>query len=240
MTVYLLRHGKTQGNVERRYIGSTDQPLCSQGRAELRNKTGPRRTESLPRLCSGAGRRRRSLYPGKDVEIVDDLRETDFGAFENHTYEELKDDPQYRAWLDVAGSAAPPGGESKGEQQARTVRALQSVMAACGEDERVAFVVHGGTIMCLLRPWRPPTGSTTGRSLTAAATPAAGTGAPDGCDYINHTREMFFLERKGQKNLSGKASLCGWGDKLCPGETNLAKKEPFHRGGSFFTCFCLW
>ena len=26
MTVYLIRHGKTQGNLERRYIGRTDQP----------------------------------------------------------------------------------------------------------------------------------------------------------------------------------------------------------------------
>ena len=41
MTVYLIRHGKTQGNVERRYIGSTDQPLCPQGRAELAGKTAP-------------------------------------------------------------------------------------------------------------------------------------------------------------------------------------------------------
>ena len=115
---------------------------------------------------------------------MDDLRETDFGAFENHTYEELKDDPQYRAWLDVAGAAAPPGGESKGEQQARTVRAFRSVMAACGEDERVAFVVHGGTIMCLLEAletshrfydWQVPNGGGyacgwDGERLTVAAT----------------------------------------------------------------------
>ena len=37
----------------------------------------------------------------------------------------------------------------------RTVRAFQKVMAACGEDERVAFVVHGGTIMCLLEALEP-------------------------------------------------------------------------------------
>lgn len=155
MTVYLIRHGKTQGNVERRYIGSTDQPLCSQGRAELRNKTGPEADRIIASPLLRCRETAEILYPGKGVEIVDDLRETDFGAFENHTYEELKDDPQYRAWLDGAGEAAPPGGESKGEQQARTVRAFRSVMAACGEDERVAFVVHGGTIMCLLEALEP-------------------------------------------------------------------------------------
>ena len=86
---------------------------------------------------------------------MDGLREADFGAFEGHTYEELKDDPRYRAWLDSAGAAAPPGGESRAAQQARALRAFQSVMAACGEDERVAFVVHGGTIMCLLEALEP-------------------------------------------------------------------------------------
>lgn len=35
MTVYLIRHSQTQGNLERRYIGSTDQPLCPQGREEI-------------------------------------------------------------------------------------------------------------------------------------------------------------------------------------------------------------
>ena len=144
MTVYLIRHGKTQGNVERRYIGSTDQPLCSQGRAELRNKTGPEADRIIASPLLRCRETAEILYPGKGVEIVDDLRETDFGAFENHTYEELKDDPQYRAWLDGAGEAAPPGGESKAEQQAR-----------CREDERMALVVHGGSIMCLLEALEP-------------------------------------------------------------------------------------
>ena len=33
--VYLIRHGKTEGNLKKAYIGVTDQPLCLEGRAEL-------------------------------------------------------------------------------------------------------------------------------------------------------------------------------------------------------------
>ena len=33
--ILLIRHGKTQGNLERRYIGRTDEPLCEAGRAAL-------------------------------------------------------------------------------------------------------------------------------------------------------------------------------------------------------------
>ena len=35
MTVFLIRHGQTRGNLERRYIGSTDQRLCARGREAL-------------------------------------------------------------------------------------------------------------------------------------------------------------------------------------------------------------
>lgn len=155
MTVYLIRHGKTQGNVERRYIGSTDQPLCPQGREELVGKTAPAAEKIIASPLLRCRETAAILYPGRDVEIVEGFRESDFGAFENHTYEELKNDPRYQAWLDSAGAAAPPGGESKGEQRERTVRAFRSVMAACGKDERVALVVHGGTIMCLLEALEP-------------------------------------------------------------------------------------
>lgn len=35
MELYLIRHGKTKGNGEERYIGSTDEPLSAEGRREL-------------------------------------------------------------------------------------------------------------------------------------------------------------------------------------------------------------
>ena len=34
--IHLIRHGMTQGNMEGRYIGRTDIPLCERGRSELR------------------------------------------------------------------------------------------------------------------------------------------------------------------------------------------------------------
>ena len=35
MTVYLLRHGETEYNTQRRYLGRTDLPLSPKGRADL-------------------------------------------------------------------------------------------------------------------------------------------------------------------------------------------------------------
>ena len=35
-TLYLIRHGKTQANLEHRYCGSTDLPLSQEGAEELK------------------------------------------------------------------------------------------------------------------------------------------------------------------------------------------------------------
>ena len=34
-TVYLIRHALTKGNLEGRYIGQTDEPLCKEGIEQL-------------------------------------------------------------------------------------------------------------------------------------------------------------------------------------------------------------
>ena len=38
MKLIFIRHGKTAGNLERRYIGRTDEPLCDEGIAEILGK----------------------------------------------------------------------------------------------------------------------------------------------------------------------------------------------------------
>lgn len=145
--VYLLRHGQTLWNAQRRYLGSTDQPLSPEGRAALAGRTGP----PADRLYVSPLRRCREtaelLYPGMAQQIVPDLRECDFGVFEGRTYEELRDDPAYQQWLDSAGEIPPPGGEGKAACRERTVRAFLELVERA---DRAAFVVHGGTIMTLM------------------------------------------------------------------------------------------
>ena len=155
MTIYLIRHGQTRGNLERRYTGVTDQPLCPQGRAALADWRGP---EAEAVYVSPLLRCRETaaiLYPGTAQTAVPGLRETDFGAFEGHTYEELKDSPAYQAWLDSAGQAAPPGGEIREQVRQRVLAAFRAVTAGHAPGERLALVVHGGTIMTLLEALEP-------------------------------------------------------------------------------------
>ena len=101
MELILMRHGTTQGNLERRFIGTLDVPLLPQGE-ELARRVGA----TLPAVehiyRSPLQRCRRTaelLWPGVEMTVVDELRESDFGPFEGKNHEELKDDPLYQAWL---------------------------------------------------------------------------------------------------------------------------------------------
>lgn len=81
-----------------------------------------------------------------------DLRETDFGAFEYKNYEELNGDPAYQAWIDSGGLGPLPGGESGAAFRARCRDAFAACLwdAAARGAKRIAFAVHGGTIMAVM------------------------------------------------------------------------------------------
>ena len=85
------------------------------------------------------------------------LCELDFGSFEGKTYEQLKDNPAYRKWIDTAGKTAPPGGESGAEFSQRLLGAMRQIADdAVNRNLRCAAVVtHGGCIMTLLSTLHP-------------------------------------------------------------------------------------
>lgn len=150
MTVFLLRHAQTQGNREHRYIGSTDEPLCPQGREALAHIRPPEADAVYVSPMIRCRETAALLYPAREPMVVPGFRETSFGVFEGHTYEELKADPAYQVWLDSAGAAPPPEGEGKAAVQQRVTEAFLALAARHGPEDRVALVIHGGTIMTLL------------------------------------------------------------------------------------------
>lgn len=153
MLIYLLRHGRTEGNLLGRYIGTTDEPLTEEGLLELQNRGALPPVDAL--YVSPLRRCRQSaqiLYPDMPQHIVEDFRECDFGLFENKNYRELDGNPEYQRWIDSGGTLPFPGGESREEFQERCVEAFQKVLleAAGKRYASIACVVHGGTIMSIL------------------------------------------------------------------------------------------
>ena len=147
MLIYLIRHGETVWNAEKRYQGLTDIPLSDRGRALLR-----RADFSTERVYVSPLIRAREtaaiLFPEAEQVTVPDLREMDFGAFEGRTADEMADDPVYRAW--VAGGCADrcPGGESLAEFSGRVWTAFSILLEL--EKERLVIVAHGGVQMAIL------------------------------------------------------------------------------------------
>lgn len=154
----MVRHAPTAGNLKRRYVGVTDEPLCAQGMV-LAHESAKRVSRAfgelgLPRVVyvSPLARARQTasaLFPDALQRVVDDLGEMNFGVFEGRTYEELKDDASYQAWLDGSPDVACPRGESQSQFVARTCRAMRRVLREAAREEApaVAVVAHGGTIM---------------------------------------------------------------------------------------------
>lgn len=162
VSVTLLRHGATEGNLERRYIGITDEPLCEAGIADLDRKKKSGVFPNVSRLIVSPMRRclqtAEIVYPDVAAEVEEAFRETDFGLFEGKNYEELMADKglrdKYQAWIDSGGRRPFPEGESVEQAAARCAGTFEKLLPTLTGD--TAFVVHGGTIMSILNTYATP------------------------------------------------------------------------------------
>ena len=155
MEIVLIRHSITAGNLARRYVGRTDEGLCPEG-IELAKAAAVKMPKPDLLYVSPMLRCKETafiLFPEMRQTVIDGLRETDFGSFEYKTYDELKDDEAYRAWLDSGGESPIPGGESQSQVRQRVMEAFNTVLMdimLSDYTERAALVVHGGTIMTIM------------------------------------------------------------------------------------------
>ena len=158
LKLYMIRHGKTYGNTQGRYIGTTDESLLPEEAADLKKYD----LGWVDRVCSSPRKRcletARILYPGQEIQVVEEFADCDFGEFENKNYQELSGNPDYQKWVDSGGTLAFPGGESRGEFQERCIAGLEQTVREAYENqwEKEALIVHGGTIMSILEAYGFP------------------------------------------------------------------------------------
>jgi alpha-ribazole phosphatase len=176
LELVLVRHGQTQWNVEHRYLGHTDLPLLpdtserlSQLQQQITWMTDKHAEVSSGFwhvFCSDLRRCRETLdYISPSLEkttIYDQrLREMNFGTWEGCTYEQLKDNPLYRSWIDNPSTVTPPDGETWAQFDER-LRSFLSDLGRSAEDtfvqaaisdnkdevitNRVLVITHGGVI----------------------------------------------------------------------------------------------
>ena len=153
MELYFIRHGRTPGNKEKRYVGKTDESILPESAALLRERAA-RGEYGNPEILFVSPMRRcietaGIIYPEMEMHVIRDFRECDFGSFEGRNYSELSGDPDYQNWIDSGGTMPFPGGESMEVMTDRVMKGFYEALdIADGRD--AAFVVHGGTIMAVM------------------------------------------------------------------------------------------
>ena len=147
MNIYLIRHGKTLANEQHLYCGSTDLSLSETGIAELQRLSYD--IKNVRFLTSGMKRTNETLKTlFGDVPFEEDsrLREVDFGLFEMHSYEELKDREDYQRWITGNNEEnIPPNGESGQQMKQRVIEAFSEIR------EDTVLVAHGGVITAIMQ-----------------------------------------------------------------------------------------
>ena len=154
MTIYLIRHGKTVANEKHLYCGSTDLPLSETGKAELQDlHYGIKNIRFITSGMKRTNETLRILFGDVPYKVDSCFKEVDFGIFEMHSYEELKDTPAYQAWL--AGdneSNIPPEGESGEQMKERVLAAFSEIK------EDTCIITHGGVIAAIMEYLFPDEG----------------------------------------------------------------------------------
>lgn len=147
--VHLMRHAPTKENLEKRYIGWTDSSLANPSLLTIVDKDVTKVYGSDLLRCRETAAR---YFPNATYESNRRFRESNFGVFEGRTYEDLKLDSRYCAWLDDPVHSPPPKGEGFDAFCARVIEGFTELPK--GEDV-YHLVVHGGVIRALLVAFAP-------------------------------------------------------------------------------------
>ncbi|MBL0385821.1 histidine phosphatase family protein [Tumebacillus sp. ITR2] len=150
--VLFVRHGETDGNARRQYIGRTDLPLNEKGVEQiqrLQEKLSLELREVAQVFHSPLMRTTQTaaLLLGNDLLAHADprLAELDFGEWEAKSYNDLEaeyHDHLWR-WYDDPWNVAPPNGETLQDLDARLTAWHESIVRSIGT---TLVVSHGGPI----------------------------------------------------------------------------------------------
>jgi len=155
MRLFLSRHGETGEPYQGRYIGATDLPLSSTGReqaARLATRLPATLTHCLVSPLRRARETAEIALAGRPcrLEVMDALREIDFGRWEGLSFQEIvaRDQALVEEWRRDALAFRFPGGEHTLAFQQRVQAAMHGIMDL--PEEEVLIICHGGVIRVML------------------------------------------------------------------------------------------
>lgn len=159
-TIYLIRHGESVGNQQRRFLGHTDLALTELGHRQAENTARFFDGIHLDKIFSSDLLRayqtaehtaeRKGLLIERDRE----LREIFAGKWEGRLFADLKVDfpDDYGVWLRDIGKAGCTGGESVADLSRRILAEVER-LARENEGKTVAIFTHATPIRIVKNAW---------------------------------------------------------------------------------------
>ncbi|HKZ57532.1 MAG TPA: alpha-ribazole phosphatase [Thermodesulfovibrionales bacterium] len=161
-TLYLIRHGETEGGEVRRYKGTIDVPLSEIGVRQMEQvskyivEKGGKGGLMSAVYCSDLTRAIRSAEIVADPHslkpvIISSLRERNFGLWEGMSFDEImeKYPLEFDAWAGNPLKFSPMEGESTLAMRDRVIQAMSEIMENHNK-ENIAIVAHGGVNRIIL------------------------------------------------------------------------------------------
>ena len=154
--IHFIRHAICEANEEGRYVGITESPVSANGRKELAEKSERYVYPEVDKVYVSPLRRciatAAFLYPEGYARVVPELREMNFGEFEGRLLSDIKDTPEYKAFIKGGLDNPPPGGESLRHVVQRCFEGLDFIVNDMMKNgySSAAVVTHGGIIMNMM------------------------------------------------------------------------------------------
>ena len=189
-TIYLVRHGQTEGNAKNLAQGYSDVPLNETGRAQA-NLLGERlKNRHFDAIYSSDSIRALQtaepllqLRPDYTIETSSAVREKNYGDCEGYSWQQLRDEypDTFAQILDpaIGSDVRFPGGESDREHMARVANFTRNIAEKHDADAEILVFSHGGSIkaaasfMCNFRledKWRLKTDNASISSIISEPT----------------------------------------------------------------------
>ena len=156
MRIYLVRHGETLANAEKRYLGRGSSPFTELGLGQNLRALSKLMQIDFDAVYSSPSERclsmARKAASGKKINVASDTRlsEIDFGYFEGLTWQEARErfPEEFESLCKNAEEFRFPGGESQNELDIRVRDFAEEAVKL--PYENVAVFSHGGAVMSLL------------------------------------------------------------------------------------------
>ncbi|MGH7835946.1 MAG: histidine phosphatase family protein [Candidatus Binatia bacterium] len=153
--IFLVRHGETTWNRQKRVMGRREIPLNRVGIAQARRiarlipEIGVKAIYASPLTRAMETARILANSAGLPVKTDIGLTEVAFGRWEGHLFRDLRRDKAYQRFVATPLESAVPGGETIVDVQNRGLKAINKALKELPQ-ARILFVSHGDVIRAVL------------------------------------------------------------------------------------------